>query len=269
MKILLLNYEYPPVGGGGGVSTKVLSESWVELGNQVTVVTSGYKNLPYYSTENGVGVYRVPVLLRTELATATIPSMLSYLPSAFLSYLLKTIEFDVINTHFAIPTGPLGDVISRLSHKPNILSIHGADIYDPSRFSPNDHPVTTKFNSYLLDSANQVVAQSSNTEANAKQYYSSNFEVEVIPLAYSLFKFKPISRQDLGLDPSKKYLIGVGRLVKRKGFEYLIQALDLLKDENVELIIVGFDRENRTRTQHSHLVSYYRQRLSRNLDSQA
>mgnify|MGYP001338138705 FL=1 len=44
--------------------------------------------------------------------------------------------------------------------------------------------------------------------------------------------------KELGLKDDKKYLIGVGRLVKRKGFEYLIKSLKLL-NEDVECLIIG------------------------------
>jgi len=42
----------------------------------------------------------------------------------------------------------------------------------------------------------------------------------------------------LNLSKNKQYLIGVGRLVKRKGFEYLIRSLKYL-DANIHLLIVG------------------------------
>lgn len=57
-------------------------------------------------------------------------------------------------------------------------------------------------------------------------------------MPYEVVNFKKISRKELGLKDDKKYLIGVGRLVKRKGFEYLIKSLKLL-NEDVECLIIG------------------------------
>ena len=39
MKILVLSYEYPPIGGGGGIICKNISENLAKLGNRVTVLT--------------------------------------------------------------------------------------------------------------------------------------------------------------------------------------------------------------------------------------
>ena len=44
MKILMLNYEYPPLGAGAGVITQHISEGLVKLGNQVTVLTAWLPN---------------------------------------------------------------------------------------------------------------------------------------------------------------------------------------------------------------------------------
>ena len=41
MKILLLNYEFPPIGGGAGMATYCLSEALANFGNDVDVLTSG------------------------------------------------------------------------------------------------------------------------------------------------------------------------------------------------------------------------------------
>jgi len=43
VKILVLNYEYPPIGGGGGIISKYLSEGLARLGNEVVVVTTFFK----------------------------------------------------------------------------------------------------------------------------------------------------------------------------------------------------------------------------------
>ena len=100
--------------------------------------------LPAESMDQGVRVIRVPVLSRRDQATASLVSMMAYIPMAIKAgkKLLKTERFDIINTHFVLPTGPVGDTLSRVAGIPNVLSLMGGDIYDPSKFtSPHRHPL--------------------------------------------------------------------------------------------------------------------------------
>ena len=135
MRILVINYEYPPIGGGGGFVTRDILESMAQQGHEVTIITSAYNNLSKQELINGVVVFRVPVFCRTKLETASLPSMLSYVPSSIFKVLcsFKGKKFDIINTHFAIPSGPAGYIIAKILKLPNVLSIHGGDIYDPSK----------------------------------------------------------------------------------------------------------------------------------------
>ena len=56
MRILFCNYEYPPLGGGGGVFNKQIAEELAKR-HTVDVLTSQGMNLPAFSVENGVNIY--------------------------------------------------------------------------------------------------------------------------------------------------------------------------------------------------------------------
>ena len=115
MRILFCNYEYPPLGGGGGVVMAALARELAQR-HTVTVLTSRALGLPGESVEGAVRVVRAPVFFRRELAVANFPSMMAYLPMAGLRGLTLRGSggFDVINTHFVVPTGPLGHALGRL-----------------------------------------------------------------------------------------------------------------------------------------------------------
>jgi len=45
-KILILNYEFPPLGGGASPVSYEIAKGYAKLGHKVSVVTMHYKGLP-------------------------------------------------------------------------------------------------------------------------------------------------------------------------------------------------------------------------------
>lgn len=240
LHILLLCYEYPPVGGGGGVGAMQYAEAWAAKGHEVTVLTSDAPGLARQTNEGGVNVVRVATLGKKQRATSTGLSMLAYLVSGtwhLIRHRGRCRRFEVLNTHFSVPTGPLGWVASVLLRRPNVLTIIGGDIYDPTKSSsPHRHLLLRVANRFLMKSAEWVVAISSDTKRRAEHYYGVRRQIEVINYGFQppTLPVAPPPLERTG----EYYLIAVGRLVERKGFIHLIQALALLP-RDVRLLLVG------------------------------
>jgi glycosyltransferase involved in cell wall biosynthesis len=188
-----------------------------------------------------VKVVRVPVFFRRHLAVANLPSMAAYLPMGLLRGLKlgRKRRFDIINTHFAVPTGPLGDWLSGRLGIPNVLSVHGGDLYDPSKkSSPHRHAFLRRAVAQLLRRADSVVAQSRDTARNVGQIYGVDRKVDLIPLGID----RPpqnirAQRSDFGLPEDAFVLVTAGRVVARKASTQLIETLAALPD--VFLLVVG------------------------------
>lgn len=239
--ILLCNYEYPPLGGGGGIVTSLLAQ-FLAKRHDVTVLTSQGLGLPAKQFENGVEIIRVPVLFRKQNEVANPLSMLAFIPMAIREgkKLLLNHRYDLINTHFVLPTGPVGDVLAKFGGIPNILTLHGGDLYDPSKFmSPHHNPLLRAWIRRLLRRADVVVGNSNNTLNNMRRYYTPEIEGIRIALGITGLKVEAANRRDYGCKEGEILLVTVGRLVARKAINQLISLMNDLRDENVRLLIIG------------------------------
>lgn len=239
-RVLIVTYEYPPLGGGGGVIIEAFAE---ELAKQidVTVLTSGRAGLSETEKRDRLEIVRVPVWMRTAEATASLVSMLSFFPLSLRrgAALLKSQRFDLVHSSFAVPSGPSGLRLARRAGVPHVLTVHGGDIYDPSkRLSPHRTPGLRQTVRWVVRGSDRVVAQSTDTQRRTREIYVDR-EIDRIPLAFRPMQCPPASRASLGLSASNRVLVTVGRLVARKGLDQLLRVFAKIADPLLRLIVVG------------------------------
>jgi glycosyltransferase involved in cell wall biosynthesis len=214
------------------------AEAWAAMGHTVTVLTGWGRDLPRREHQAGVDIVRVGPLAKKRRATAGWIYMASYLFGAawlVVGQRRALADHDIVNTHFALPTGPLGWFTSRMLRLPHVLTIIGGDVYDPTkRGSPHRHGLLRLVNRWLMNAADSLIAISSDTAARARQHYGIERDIHVVN-----YGFAPTPpREVAGVEAEGFVLIAVGRLVERKGFEHLLGALARLPDD-VRLWIVG------------------------------
>jgi L-malate glycosyltransferase len=222
MKILLLCHEYPPLGGGGGVGVMQYARAWREKGHKVRVITSWRPGLKFQEINNGIQIVRVFTIAGNDRARFSFIAMLSYLVFAFLHVWRHRTRYrrhHVINTHFALPDGILGLFASKILAIPNVLTIMGGDIYDPTKkSSPHRSTITRTLNGFLLNSADKIIAISSDTKQNAKRYYKVRQEITVINYGFLPGAYESNGASTTARPDGTYSLLAVGRLVHRKGF---------------------------------------------------
>jgi glycosyltransferase involved in cell wall biosynthesis len=241
MRILFCNYEYPPLGGGGGVINAMLAEELAKR-HDVTVLTSRAFGLAADAVERGVRVVRVPVLARRELSTATFSSMLAYMVMGTICgrKLVARNQYDIINTQFVLPSGPVGDAVARSEGIPNVLTLLGGDVYDPSKVtSPHRHLALRIWVRYLLRRADLVVGDSTDTLDNMRRYYTDDVAAVRIPLAIPRPSADAAARESYDVTPDEVVLVTVGRLIRRKAVDQLISMMEHLRGQKVRLLVIG------------------------------
>lgn len=223
MRILLLNYEFPPLGGGASPVSFEIAKQISERENcTVDVVTMGYKGLPSYEKiNNRLHIYRVPCLRKKKEMSQPL-EQLTYLFSAYFKVreLVKNNAYDICHCHFIIPTGVLAYIIKKQFGIPYVLTAHGSDVpgYNPDRFKLL-HKFTGPLLKTICDNAHKIIALSSYLKGlintNIKKY--SDNKLLVIPNGIDSKQFVPLQK--------KQIILSTGRLLPRKGFQYLIQAV--------------------------------------------
>lgn len=129
MKILVLCYEYPPIGGGGGRVAKTVAEALVQRGHEVRVQTAALGLDSEREQIGGVDVHRT-ASGRSVPDTCRVHEMGLYCATSFFPTLRHIREWrpDVIHAHFAMPTGMLAWAAHRVTKVPYVLTAHLGDV---------------------------------------------------------------------------------------------------------------------------------------------
>lgn len=237
MKILVLCYEYPPLGGGGGRVAQTVARALAARGHDVRVHTGGMPHLPKHQEESGVEVLRIRSGRKRE-DRCSIPEMVAWCAAAALPSLRAIREWkpDVIHAHFAVPTGLLAWALHRLTSVPYVVTAHLGDV--PGAFFRRDsalfmalEPITGRI---WREAARVTGVSSFVSEAGEEAYHRP---VVMIPNGIDLRDAPPA--RPAPADGKDRQLVFVGRLVEQKRPLLLLDALAAVRSSPWRLTLIG------------------------------
>ena len=226
MKHLLVTNDFPPKVGG---IQNLLWEWWRRLPpDSFAVLTSPHKGAESFDASQAFEVRRVrePWLLPHPLMARRINQMAREIGA----------EFVVLD-----PAVPLGIVGPRLE-LPYMVVLHGAEVTVPGRL-----PLSKFVLSRVLKHANHIIAAGEYPAAEARRAGGNSLPITVIPPGVDTQRFRPLSnderassRSEFGVSDDAELIVGVSRLVPRKGFDTLIEVAASLRASRPRLqVLIG------------------------------
>lgn len=251
MRVLFFNYEYPPLGGGAGNANLFLLHEFSKSEDvEVDLVTSSFDNSYHLDQVNErIKIHRLPIGKDEQgVHFQTTKDLLLYSWKAFWfsRKLMKKNKYDLTHSFFSVPCGALSWFFYLEKHIPYIISLRGSDVPGYSERFESVYKLIKPLIKDIWKRAAFVVANSQGLKDLALET-SPNKEIEIIANGVDTKKFNPDNFSHLEGDKRRenfKILCGT-RVTPRKGFRYLIEAVDQMRKggDRVSLDIIGKGNE--------------------------
>ena len=229
MTSLLVTNDFPPKIGG---IQSYLLELWRRLPPASThVLTTTYPGAGVFDGQQPFAVERYPerVLFPTRALARHVDDR------------ARALRADVV---FLDPMLPVGRIGHRIGAAPHVVVGHGAEITVYGRV-PGSHRLARD----VLRGAAGLVAAGEYVARVAERVAGRPLPTLVVPPGVDPQRFVPVddatrraTRERFGLDPDRPLVLGVSRLVPRKGFDVLLDAVAGL-DDDVQVAIAGGGRD--------------------------
>jgi phosphatidylinositol alpha-1,6-mannosyltransferase len=221
---VLVTNDFPPKVGG---IQSYLWELWRRLPpGRVTVLTTPYEGAAEWDATQAFRVERTAEKL--------------LLPTSSLRERIDKLAADVDAALVVLdPALPLG-LVGRRLERPHAIVLHGAEVTVPGRL-----PVTDRLLTAVLRPAVHLIAAGGYPAAEARRVAgAATPPITIVPPGVDVDRFVPLTpeqrraaRRQLGLPANGQLVLGLSRLVPRKGFDVLIRAAAQLARRHPDLVV--------------------------------
>jgi phosphatidylinositol alpha-1,6-mannosyltransferase len=232
VKHLLVTNDFPPKIGG---IQSLLWEWWRRLpSDRFAVLTSPYAGADAFDAEQPFRVERIPepVLLPHPIMTRRVDD------------LAREFGAELVVLDPAVPLGLIGPTLEL----PYDVVLHGAEVTVPGRL-----PGSKQALAWVLRNARHVVAAGEYSSAEADRAAGCSLPTTVVPPGVDTDRFRPLTsreradaRTKFDLPIDAPVIVGVSRLVPRKGFDTAIRAVAAMHERHPDLVlaIAGTGRDD-------------------------
>ena len=241
LNILILNYEYPPLGGGAGIVSQHLANEFVTKGHSLTVLTTWFAGEPEYYSENNLKIIRLRS--KRKLTYQSDPFEMYDWIKKTKKYALQHFnhkQFDICLANFTLPGGAVAYFLRQKINLPYIIVSHGHDI---PWFSPRQmffwHLIFFPYIRFLMQKSAFNVVLTKQLKINADLFIGNKIAIKnkIIPNGVLPFTLRN------GFNANDKIIkaLFVGRLVDQKDPISVLKALKQLQQSNIpiHLKIIG------------------------------
>ena len=252
MTYLLINYEYPPLGGGAATASKNLGDALIRRGSRVVVLTSAYRHLRGVSDEHGITVIRIPAW-RTSIHRSGMIQMSAYIMSGcwHAVQIARKYQVDRVLAFFSIPGGAVARWLQYHLRIPYAVSLRGGDVPGTESDLRLFYGLLAGLRRNILRHARYTSAPSAGLKQLSE--IADPFPIRVIPNAVDCQYFRPEPQPE----HSALTLLSVGRLHRQKNVSRMLEILLAVRDQAgipamARVIGDGPERQNLEEFVHRH-----------------
>lgn len=232
MKILLLSYEFPPVGSGTANACYYLLKEFSKVKNiNITLITSSSNKFLKQKFSNNITIYRIDINKENKNSPQSHKDLIIYTIKGYklAKALIAKEHFDLIHSFTAIPAG----LIAYRLNTPYIIDTRGSDVPENNkRLISYIHRLIVK---EIIKKAKIISANSENLR-NKLLHSFQKYKIEINRNGVDSNEFRPIKKKVSGFT-----IISTSRFTRNKGLEYLIDGFYLFYEKYGygKLIFVG------------------------------
>ena len=236
MRVLMLNNEFPPLGGGTGTVNHAILQHFAGVPTlEIDLITSALGNKAEEEAfADKIKIYKVPVRNKNihhssnrELGTYAGRGLILALR------LHKRRSYNLCFAWSAVPAGAVALLLRRSVGLRYLVRVCGPDIPGFEQRYKALYPILSPLIRAVWRGAERVVAKSDG-EVEMIRAIDTKVNCSLVPNGVDLSAFKPGGPVP---DSGPLRLLCVGRLIERKGQHYLIDAVKRLIDEGLDMML--------------------------------